>query len=87
MKPFTAAVALALGAWLAGMSAAAAQTPSSPTIAQLLTQGYVLRAASSNGATQFLYFQGVDQSGHKKIYACQLQFGSNGGFQGCLVLP
>ena len=76
--------------FLLGASAVAraqTQAPASPTISALLTQGYELKAASSNGQAQFIYLQGADASGRKKIYACQLQFGSNGGFQGCLALP
>jgi hypothetical protein len=88
MKPLIVAIAFTLVA-AALPSAAWAQTTTTTglTITQLLNQGYVIRAASSNGVQQFLYFQGVDQAGRKKAYACQLQFGSNGGFQGCLALP
>lgn len=71
-------------------SAALAQTTQQhqqPTISALLNSGYSIVAASSNGASQFLYLQGADSTGRKKAYACQLQFGSTGGFRGCLVLP
>jgi hypothetical protein len=71
-------------------SAASAQTTQQGVqlnITTLLNTGYKIVAASSNGASQFLYLQGANKSGQKKAYACQFQFGSNGGFQGCLVLP
>jgi hypothetical protein len=79
---------LAASASLLGAAQAMAQAqPPGPKISQLLSQGYTLRAASSNGQQQFLYFQGADSAGRKTIYACQLQFGPNGAFQGCLELP
>lgn len=58
-----------------------------PSVTSLLNSGYVIAAASSSGASQFLYLQGADANGRKKAYACQLQFGPSGGFRGCLVLP
>ena len=76
----------AASVWMCSAAHAQSQ-PVSPTIEGLMNQGYEIKAASANGLTQFLYLQGVDGSGRKKAYACQLQFGSNGGFQGCLALP
>jgi hypothetical protein len=90
MRLFAAALsALLWAAALVGVTAPAhAQGVSTGmTISQLLTQGFQLVTASSNGAQQFLYFSGVDKTGRKQIYACQVEFGTKGGFQGCLVLP
>ena len=85
MKRLALAASLVL---VAAASSARAQSASTGlTVSQLLAQGYQLVTASSNGAQQFLYFSGADKTGRKQIYACQIQFGSNGGFQGCLVLP
>lgn len=74
---------------LAGVGAAHAQQTinEAMTPSILLSRGYTLTTASSNGQSQFLYFQGADQSGAKRIFACQLTFGATGGFQGCLQLP
>jgi hypothetical protein len=68
---------------------AQAQTaaPINVTVNSLINDGYVIVAASSDGTSQFLYLTGTDQNQRKKAYACQIQFGSNGGFRGCLVLP
>ena len=57
------------------------------TVQGLVAQGYRIVAASSDGTSQFLYLQGEDANKQKKAYACQIQFGTNGGFRGCLVLP
>lgn len=75
---------------LVSCAPACAQTPQAhaqPDITTLLNTGYTIAAASSDGASQFVYLQGADATGRKKAYACQLQFGSNGGFRGCLALP
>lgn len=82
---------------LAGADAALAQNvngnPASSSAAGgasvqgLVAQGYRIVAASSDGTSQFLYLQGEDANKQKKAYACQIQFGTNGGFRGCLVLP
>ena len=67
---------------LAGQSAAGGAS-----VQGLVAQGYRIVAASSDGTSQFLYLQGEDGNKQKKAYACQIQFGTNGGFRGCLVLP
>jgi hypothetical protein len=72
----------------AGVADAQQQQPQPGlTPSQLLARGYVMVAASSNGQTQYIYLQGVDPAGVKKIYTCQLLFSPTGGFQGCLALP
>ncbi len=88
---------LATGALvMAGAGVACAQsaagTPnvvasSATSVQGLVAQGYRIVAASSDGTSQFLYLQGEDANKQKKAYACQIQFGANGGFRGCLVLP
>ena len=88
MRPLaSASLFLVVASSFASSAARAQSPPSGPTISALLSSGYDLKAASSNGLTQYLYFEGADAAGRKKIYACQLQFGSSGGFQGCLALP
>jgi hypothetical protein len=66
---------------------ACAQATTGPTPSQLMAEGYNVVAASSNGQIQYIYLQGADKAGTKKIYACQLLFSTTGGFQGCLTLP
>jgi hypothetical protein len=81
-------LALFAASTFAGLADAQQQQPQAGlTPSQLLAQGYALVAASSNGQVQYIYLQGVDPAGTKKIYACQLLFSPTGGFQGCLALP
>ncbi len=74
---------------MVGSVPALAQQSASPgvTVTSLINNGYSIVGASTDGSSQFLYLLGTDSNKRKVAYACQIQFGNNGGFRGCLVLP